>query len=764
MTHQYKHTRRLHLMLLAVLLTIIGLLSGAPLTSAQSGGSISYGTRLFGEITAEAPRVTFSFPGAAGDVIAVTADNWTGTLDLRADLIAPNGEVIGSSTQNTLDDNPMGASLSAVLPDDGSYLLRITSANATTGEFALSLAGRGPAASTPLLFGEAVDVTLVPAADPQRFSFEAEDCPTTLSITDLGPGRPYSYPFVVKVYDQRGQTVALLHGGEEVEDRVTVTARSGRYEVEVSSDDREVTGSVRLLVTCGAGASGCLAGAASMTDVVGAEPLACAPCFTPGDPLDNGGCPDLGFSVEQDGEEPFHVTVTWNAVAGATTYAVYVYGRTTGSGEVYLTHSVWTPGAPTTFTWFLPEHYVAFRFALRVYVGDDIICTAESGLAFEEPPPPPNRQRICLNFDLAVTANTGTTATLTWPAYPDAEAFTVTVFDAAHTVLPGWPVVIPATQLSIMLELPPGDYVVMVGPWTEADGQFCEQEVPLTLASNLPCEVRTDQLDVPMRIGPGVSHAIFAYMPAATDLRVIAQAQDGSGARWWQLDPTQIPGGGGVAGGLWVAQDQVEADPICGQLPTGDFVPPQQQSQQPQQPQPPDQPAGPGEWLPCGSCDACGHPAEECVTSPEGACLWDPTTCVTEPPPGVWLPCGSCDTCGHPAEECVTSPEGVCLWDPATCVTPPPPEPEQPEEEEAQCVFAAPAVNPSGASVVQLLTSGNCFSEIPGNYRPGTTVQARYLPANCAFTGWSGCAGGADNPITFTVTSSCTITANFTCP
>ena len=41
------------------------------------------------------------------------------------------------------------------------------------------------------------------------------------------------------------------------------------------------------------------------------------------------------------------------------------------------------------------------------------------------------------------------------------------------------------------------------------------------------------------------------------------------------------------------------------------------------------------------------------------------------PPPG-WQGCGSCNTCGHPGE-CVTSPEGVCLWDPASCSTSPPP-------------------------------------------------------------------------------------------
>ncbi len=48
----------------------------------------------------------------------------------------------------------------------------------------------------------------------------------------------------------------------------------------------------------------------------------------------------------------------------------------------------------------------------------------------------------------------------------------------------------------------------------------------------------------------------------------------------------------------------------------------------------------------------------------------DPTATEvpTEPPPAGWGDCGSCDYCGpYAQEECVRSPEGACLWDPATC-------------------------------------------------------------------------------------------------
>lgn len=52
-------------------------------------------------------------------------------------------------------------------------------------------------------------------------------------------------------------------------------------------------------------------------------------------------------------------------------------------------------------------------------------------------------------------------------------------------------------------------------------------------------------------------------------------------------------------------------------------------------------------------------------------CVADCGTCsnpVDPPPelPGGWQGCGSCDTCGY-SGECVTDPEGNCLWDPSTC-------------------------------------------------------------------------------------------------
>ena len=328
--------------------------------------------------------------------VTITADPWAGALDLRAALIAPNGQVVGSSVQNTRAGEMLGAALSAILPDTGVYLLTITAANEASGDFLLSLAGRPALTGAPLAFGEAVDVSLTPQEAPQYFVFEARDCPTTLTITNLSEGQPFTYPFAARVLDQRGHDVALLRGGEQLEDWVTVAAHSGRYEVEVRSADPAAAGDLRLRVSCAAEAPGCLAGQAALSGVPGAGPAACLPCPGPGDSITGGGGPALDFAVTQDSGDPLRATVTWNPMAAATGYSVYVYGRTPDSGDVYLTHGTWTPGDPTAFPWTLPEGYISFRFELRVYVGETRVCTAETGLSFEIPgEPPPSEQILC---------------------------------------------------------------------------------------------------------------------------------------------------------------------------------------------------------------------------------------------------------------------------------------------------------------------------------------------------------------------------------
>ena len=137
---------------------------------------------------------------------------------------------------------------------------------------------------------------------------------------------------------------------------------------------------MRLLVTCAADAPGCPAGQAGISGVAGTGPQECAPCFVPGDPPESGGCPDLHFRAEAHAvEHARQVTVMWDAMTGATGYTVTVYGRTADSGEVYLTHAVWVP--MINLLHLAPAGTLCrFPFSVRVAIGDDVVCVAETSL------------------------------------------------------------------------------------------------------------------------------------------------------------------------------------------------------------------------------------------------------------------------------------------------------------------------------------------------------------------------------------------------
>jgi len=95
----------------------------------------------------------------------------------------------------------------------------VSGQNGTSGEFLLKLYGRGVVAATPLTFGQGVDVTVPTNPPPQYFSFEAQDCPTVLTVANKSEGQPFTFPFVVKVRNQQGQEIAYLRGGDALEDR-----------------------------------------------------------------------------------------------------------------------------------------------------------------------------------------------------------------------------------------------------------------------------------------------------------------------------------------------------------------------------------------------------------------------------------------------------------------------------------------------------------------------------------------------------------------
>jgi len=206
-----------------------------------------------------------------------------------------------------------------------------------------------------------------------------------------------------------------------------------------------------------------------------------------------------------------------------------------------------------------------------------------------------------------------------------------------------------------------------------------------------PCQVRTDRWGTELRVGPGYNRGVFTDLPPNQLVTVIGQAQANDLSLWWELDKTQIPKHQNALS-LWVAQDDVEEVGGCGVVPLV-AAPPIVRPTPQAEPAPVQQP----------------QPAPAAVQEPQPA----PVTADQRPAgAGGWGACGSCNTCGMGADECVLSPDGACLWDPSTCRYVP--------EGTTDCKFVTVSGEPSGAGTVVIQTPPNCGKD---GYMVGTSVS-----------------------------------------
>ena len=407
------------------------------------------------------------------------------------------------------------------------------------------------------------------------------------------------------------------------------------------------------------------------------------------------------------------VTWTWDAYPDADGYVVELYFVLPDSSEV-LWGVATQDAATTTFNTTLPPALASSNtWHMRVQVADhgDLICAADATIQFEELPEQ-NMLPVCEDFSVILaTIPTDTTATVTWTPYPGAEQYWVYVLDEHGMMVPGFPTLLPPDQLSLVLTLGPGNYTVGVGPWFSGEGAICVSGFPLEMAQPEPCAIRTDRGDVPVHVGPGHHRSVFSLLPAGVDILVTGQATDEDGNLWWQIDKTQIPGHEAVSS-LWVAASDVATSGNCDNVPPAEpstFIPGVEQ------------PEPGGGWGPCGSCDTCGHPGE-CVTSPDGQCLWDPSTCGTAGPGG-----------GDSSSGCFSITATVDM---------------------GRCSYA------NGFATLD--TPPNCEGSF---YSPGTAITAHAAvdDLKCFVSYWSGCgASGSGDSVSFSATSSCTLIAHIT--
>jgi hypothetical protein len=379
---------------------------------AQGGGTIGYGSRVFGSIPAPAQTVAYSLTGTAGDLVQATARTWTGTLAPQLDLVAPDGTTLTSSTAPFLDVAP-AAHVSALLPQTGVYTLRIGGAGETTGDFILNLAGRAPTPATTLSLGEPVDVAVPLAPPDQLFRFDAGACPTVFTLTNLSDGLPFTFPFYAEVYDPQGTRMAALTGGNAIEDRVVVPADSGSYLVVVRSDDPATQGSIRLLVTCLEDAPPCATGGAP------ASAADCPPCV--GDDLADCELLDVQYRVSG-----LTVQFVWNAVDGADWY---IFSISDAFGTMLADSAILLEGVTSHMYTFQPADLVRGPFTARVVAGSEsggsqVDCIDEVPVILDDQP-----ADTCRRLAVTVTELPGPerAVVISWSPFAGAETYQIAV-------------------------------------------------------------------------------------------------------------------------------------------------------------------------------------------------------------------------------------------------------------------------------------------------------------------------------------------------
>jgi hypothetical protein len=386
-------------------------------TQAQIGGTIGYGSSVFGTLSAAGQSLTYSFNGSAGDLVQTSVRNWTGTLAPQLGLVAPDGTTIASSVSNPFSEDRLEASLSLLLPQTGIYSLLVSGVQPTTGDFVLKLQGRGAVAATPLVYGQSVDVTVPPNPQPQYFSFDAQSCPTVLTVANVSEGQPFTFPFVVKVRNAQGSQIAQLYGGDALEDRVILAPDSGHYEVMVSSDDAQAQGSLRLLVTCSDQAPGCVPG--SLGGAAGAGAGRCPSCFG-----EFGGeeCATFEVAATLDGNV---ASFTWPEVEGAQ---YYIFSIIDVSGALLMDSPVSLEGVTSHTYTFAPEVVSRGPFTAIVRAGSEevgFLCADDALVSFEGQT---TDQCAGIKVGISVVPGADRMAVAEWSPAPGAAAYMIHVY------------------------------------------------------------------------------------------------------------------------------------------------------------------------------------------------------------------------------------------------------------------------------------------------------------------------------------------------
>jgi len=299
------------------------------------------------------------------------------------------------------------------------------------------------------------------------------------------------------VRDQQGTPIAQLYGGDALEDRLILAPNSGHYEVVVSSDDPLAQGSIRLLVSCGDAAPGCIPGSLSGGALGGAG--RCRSCF--GEDFGGEMCEAFVVTAALDGTT---AAFTWPPVEGAEWY---IFSIIDASGTLVLDSPILLEGGTSHTYTFRPEDISRGPFTAVENAGNEtegMLCRDDVALGFEG-------QTTAECTGISVGADIVPTETRTvvahWSAAPGAAAYLVHVYAVDDGGLIGIRVLtVPGDATTYHLsDVFPSDYTrfrIEVDAYGEASGGGAFGDMPQGYLCGGSTEVEFEPTG-PVHWGPG---------------------------------------------------------------------------------------------------------------------------------------------------------------------------------------------------------------------------------------------------------------------
>ncbi len=221
-------------MLKRILFILVVLLLATVQAVAQ--GVITYGSATVVTITPEAPIAIFTFQGNEGDQVTVQGISITPGLDLTA-TIQSGAEILINSTSDPYAVSADDVRADVILPSTGTYLVLITSASGSTGDFLLKLAGQ-PIAEKTIITGIPADVP-INAGETSYYSYTGTaDETVILNLVAQSP----DLQFLAVVRNNTGQIQTTSSGASAIISLVG----EGPYEIALSGITETMTGVVNV--------------------------------------------------------------------------------------------------------------------------------------------------------------------------------------------------------------------------------------------------------------------------------------------------------------------------------------------------------------------------------------------------------------------------------------------------------------------------------------------------------------------------------------